>query len=197
MEEVLQRLPSRGRPRENRRERVELNLITRFVAKRTFICEAPYRDLPGSRPSRCWYCGAVDDGGGEVEPRCNVQLSQPPPRCESSSPRGHPLVNMSRTAQTRGRSNLNRDTHALSRVDRRECDAQGTAVSSSMFCFFSASGDFGTHTAVNSFFVLAYGTSSALFLILETAYTVSARRLSAWGVFGLGRRSLACRRLLV
>mmetsp|Transcript_36990 Transcript_36990/g.80771 ORF Transcript_36990/g.80771 Transcript_36990/m.80771 type:complete len:150 (-) Transcript_36990:280-729(-) len=41
MDQVLVRMASKKRPRENRQEREELDLDVRFVELRTFICEAP------------------------------------------------------------------------------------------------------------------------------------------------------------
>lgn len=41
VDEVLQRMRSKGRPRENRADREELDLDPEFVHKRTFLCEAP------------------------------------------------------------------------------------------------------------------------------------------------------------
>merc|ERR1712061_644348 len=41
MQEILQRLPSKQRPRENRKEREALAFDLDFIVKRTFLCEAP------------------------------------------------------------------------------------------------------------------------------------------------------------
>jgi len=47
MDEILEKMASKQRPRENRSERVELDLDLNFVTKRTFICNAP-KPLPAS-----------------------------------------------------------------------------------------------------------------------------------------------------
>lgn len=48
MEEVLSRMSSKRRPRENRQDREELDLSIKYIKRRTFICEAPLMLIAGT-----------------------------------------------------------------------------------------------------------------------------------------------------